>query len=624
MNDKFFDLSLDILCIVQADGTFVRANQGFCEMLGFSEQELKSKKIFDFIHPDDLQVSSEACEEGRENKNIDNFTNRYINRQGKVHHISWRTRFIEEEGRIYASGRDVTNEVNVKEKLQEALNLLNYTGSIAKIGGWSFIVESGETFWTDETYKILDLKKEGGKVPDIDQVLSLFVGSDRSKYEAAVTAALKDGIPYDLELKMKTLKGAEIWVFVSGRPIFENGKVSLLTGVIQDIDEKVKAQEVLKERQQKSVLQSRLASIGELAAGVGHEINNPLAISSGYLHRLKRYKEVSPEITDIINNIEIGHERIKEITEGLRGLSRAETKKSVFCLKQVINEFFLFVQKIYEFENIALEFATTSHDDVNIFANRAEIQQVIMNLVANAKDAVSEANPKKITLSLSRNKSENGHADKVILSVRDNGNGINHAIKDKVFDSFFTTKELGEGTGLGLPLVHRIVKDHDGDIWFESQKGEGTTFFVKLPVVDEPHEKLELPASGDLQLYRQGLSVLVVDDEKGIRMSLKLILEDLGCEVIEAQTAEKAIALISNYEFDVIISDILMPKMTGTELLKTLVDKELKKSSKFIFLTGGFKQQEALQHSSLDYDGLIMKPFREEDLIKAINNSFNS
>lgn len=151
MNDKFFELSLDILCIVEVDGTFVRANQAFCEMLGFSEQELKSKKIFDFIHPDDLQVSSEACEEGREKKNIESFTNRYINREGKIHHISWRTRFIEEETRIYASGRDVTKEVNVEEKLRETLYLLNYTGSIAKIGGWVFIVESGETFWTDET-----------------------------------------------------------------------------------------------------------------------------------------------------------------------------------------------------------------------------------------------------------------------------------------------------------------------------------------------------------------------------------------------------------------------------------------------------------------------------------------
>lgn len=102
-----------------------------------------------------------------------------------------------------------------------------------------------------------------------------------------MTEALEDGIPYDLELKMKTLKGKEIWVFVSGRPIFENSTVSLLTGVIQDIDEKKRAQEVIKERQQKSFPHSRLATIGEPAAGVGHEINNPFAISSGYLHRLK-------------------------------------------------------------------------------------------------------------------------------------------------------------------------------------------------------------------------------------------------------------------------------------------------------------------------------------------------
>ncbi len=614
MNRKFFNLSLDLLCIVRPCGTFVRANPAFCELLGFSENELQSKTIFDFIHPDDLKSSYDECDDVQGGKEVDSYTNRYLDREGKIHLISWRTRFVEEENLIYGSGRDITESANFENQLKNAVNLLNYTGSIGKIGGWDLIIDTETVFWTEETYKILEMDI-GEKKPSMEETLSLFIGEYQDLYRDAVTKAIEEGLPYDLEAKIKTLKGREMWVFVSGRPVVENSKVVRLLGVIQDIDDKKKAEEELKREHQKSMLQSKLASIGELAAGVGHEINNPLAIAVGNLHRLKKNKDLSPEMMEILKNLESAHERIKKITLGLRDLSRTETEKSVFDFRQVINDFLLFVQKIYEFQNISLEFTTASTSNngkFNILANRAEIQQVLMNLVSNARDALYGLENKRVSLHLESQK------DNVLFKVTDNGKGIATAIKDKVFESFYTTKKIGEGTGLGLALTHRIVKDHGGHIWLESQQNIGTTFFLSFPHA-KGHFLKEHKKSEKVKLYQSGLKVLVLDDEEGIRYTLEYMLEDLGCQVSSVATANEAISLLEKKHFDIIISDILMPKVTGANFFEILKEKDLLSNSKFLFITGGVNQKKELDHSQIDYDGLIMKPFNEEDLISTIH-----
>lgn len=618
MNDRFFNLSLDILCIVDTEGTFVRVNPAFCNILGFSEEELKSKKTFDLIHPDDLQASSEACAGILDGHEASSFINRYKSRDGSIHFISWVTKYVPEENLVYASGRDVTQKIRHEEKINETLYLLNYTGSIAKVGGWEFIVDSNTTYWTDETYKILDLDQETGVIPSIEEIINLFVGQYKPIYEAAVHMALNEGLPYDLELKMKTFKDQEIWVFVSGRTIVENGKVTHLSGVIQNIDEKKKAEELLEREYQKNFLQSRLASIGELAAGVGHEINNPLTISMGYLDRLKKMNDLPPEVYKTIKNIEVGHDRIRNITNGLRGLSRTETGKTIFNLEQVIDDFILFVQKIYELQNITLEFVTTAHHDVNIFANRTEIQQVIMNLISNAKDAIKDVESKKIYVNLSTHTNENTNAHEVLLKVTDNGQGIEDSHKHRIFDSFFTTKDPGEGTGLGLALVHRIISEIGGEIWFESQENVGTTFFVKLPLVTDSLVQ-QIPQIEESKLSHQGLKMMILDDEPGVLETLKFMLEDLGCEILAASNAKDGFSLLETDDFDVILSDIIMPEINGIDFLKMITHKNLRKDCKFLFMTGGVSQSQLLVDSSLKYDGLINKPFTEEELITAIN-----
>lgn len=594
MHNNFFNLSLDILCTVYPDGTFKTVNPAFCEMLGFNEEELKTYKIFDLIHPDDLNRSIQACSDTYQRKEFGDFTNRYISREGKVHHISWRTRYIESEDLVYASGRDVTETLEFQAKLNDTLNLLNYTGSIAKVGGWDLIIETGKIFWTDETYKILEIDPKRGRIPTVDETIGLFIGEHQTLYSDVLNHAFSNGVPYDLELKMKTMTGREIWVFVSGRPVFKGNKVTRLSGVIQNIDDKKKAEEALQKEHQTNLLQSKLAAIGELAAGVGHEINNPLMIAFGGIAQLKSMNELTDEASELIETIENAHQRIKRITHGLSDLSRRQTTKSLFDLKETIEAFLLFIQNMYKLQDISLNFETSVFGEAKVHGNRAEFQQVLLNLVSNAKDATEGMSERKICLELLSNQ------DSYLLKVTDNG----------------------RGTGLGLSLAHQIVKNHEGDIYFETQRDKGTTFFVRLPKADGgPLEKKM--TTEELKLNHQGLRVLVIDDEDDIRIFLKLSLVKLSCEVVDVNCGKEALSILQKQDFDLIISDIVMPEMTGIEFIKLTEKQSLKKGTKILFLTGQIIEEEKLKGLEVNYDGLLMKPFAKDELIGAINSCYD-
>ncbi len=228
--------------------------------------------------------------------------------------------------------------------------------------------------------------------------------------------------------------------------------------------------------------QNKLASIGELAAGVGHEINNPLMISMGYTEIIKKLllKEdiKNPKIFENLEKQIIAHERIQNIVNGLRVFSRNDTENAIpFSLKSAIDQTFGLVSEIFAKEGCAI-INETPNAEFYIFGVVGEIQQVIMNLITNAKHAVEGQKKKEIRVSLSE-----ASRDKVVITVSDNGRGIPEEIREKIFNPFFTTKEVGKGTGLGLALVQKIIEKMNGEIQVESKLGSGTTFKISIPSV---------------------------------------------------------------------------------------------------------------------------------------------
>lgn len=252
----------------------------------------------------------------------------------------------------------------------------------------------------------------------------------------------------------------------------ENNEVVGTGGISIDITDK----KVL-ERQANH--HAKLASIGQLSAGIGHEINNPLAIITGYLMKIKQslksHKEVDSVLLEDISKIEKASIRIEHIVKGLRSFSRADDESwEVFDFLNLTEESVLLLKEIYLQEGVVLDyFFETSNVMIN--GNRGRIQQVLINLISNAKDATKDnQSDRKIHL---KSWTDDLY---VYLSVADNGKGMDKKVQEKIFDPFFTTKEVNEGTGIGLSLVHNIVQDHEGHVSVESEPKMGSVFTLKL------------------------------------------------------------------------------------------------------------------------------------------------
>ncbi len=225
---------------------------------------------------------------------------------------------------------------------------------------------------------------------------------------------------------------------------------------------------------------SKLATIGELAAGVRHEINGPLTIIKAYLSRLKKEDYEASEHEDYIlkslDKIESSATQIENIVKGLRTFARKDGQGLIlFDLSEVLSDCVLMIEEIYDHYGISVSFES-SVEKLQVKGSPGQIQQVVMNLLTNARDALEESEVKEIKISLST------QGDKAIIEVSDSGPGMSEAIKNKIFEPYFTTKKYVKGSGLGLSLSFNFIKEHGGNISIDSEIGQGTTFKIEIPL----------------------------------------------------------------------------------------------------------------------------------------------
>lgn len=370
---------------------------------------------------------------------------------------------------------EVTNEVNLRNNLARALRTLNETNSIAKVGGWELIVETGELNWTDETFKILEVEKKNDSKPMLEEGVQLFIDEHVPIIEKAVSDAIEHGRPYSLELQAKTAKGNILWVYTNGQAHYENGKVTRLSGTIQNIDKRKSTEEKIIQEQKKAEQNSKLATLGELSAGIAHEINNPLTVILGNINLLKNAKN-NPEMIDKINqSMEKSCNRLLSISKQLTKYSRASEDDDLISisLEHIVNEALELVTSKVKRHRCQIKFESSC--DERILCNQVEIEQVIINLINNAVDAMEDLEEKWVELNLEK-------ADKfIVLTIKDAGNGIAEDIAQKLFEPFYTSKEAGKGTGLGLSISKGIMERHNSHISIDHASAN-TCFVLKFPI----------------------------------------------------------------------------------------------------------------------------------------------
>ena len=364
---------------------------------------------------------------------------------------------------------------------------------------------------------------------------------------------------------------------------------------------------------------SKLATIGKLAAGVGHEINNPLTIVQGLLSitemELNELGSLTPSVKEKYERIEIALSRIGTIVKGLRSLSRVDgLQLAPFNLYELLEETFKLVKDVYLRAGIEISFES---ETTNCFVNgsRGRLQQVLINLISNARDAV-EFRPSK-TIKMRLYSDSNHH----FVSIEDTGAGVPQEIREKIFEPFFTTKDANRGTGIGLSMVNTIIKEHQGEITFSSEVNQGTTFCISLPQFSHTIIKQNLQKP---QEHWAGLKVLLVDDEAELCEILQHTLKRLGVESEMAFRADKALQMLETYSFDLIISDINMPGLDGFEFLGLLRgSRRLQKQPRFLLTSGSMDlTPEKVKVISTDTDGLLPKPFNLQLITQKLRELF--
>jgi PAS domain S-box-containing protein len=582
--DGFFELSLELLGIASIDGYFKRLNLAWEHTLGWTREELMSKGWLEFVHPDDRDATIAAGERLASGAALVRFRNRYVCKDGTHRWLEWSCLPVPARGLIYAAARDATAEHHAELALREMAESVatpldsigdgviatDVTGAIERMN----LVAQQLTGWT--------LDEARGRAST--EVFKLLDASTQSSLMSPVERCLREG--------------TEVPVADSCAPIRKpgGGQIRGAVLVFRDISAERDAAILHAQYEQKLVLADRMVSVGTLAAGVAHEINNPLTyvmanveLAIEEIHALSGGSASGrmKDLAEILTEAREGAARITKIVRGLKTFSRVDAERSSVVqvtpvIELAINMAF---NEIRHRARLVKDFGPIPDVD----GDDARLGQVFINLLVNAAQALPEGATDTNEIRISTTTDSRGRA---VVEVRDSGPGIAPAVMKRIFDPFFTTKPVGVGTGLGLAICHNIVTGMGGEISVSSVAGTGTTFRVELP----PSSGLATPRDS-----RRGASavaslprgrVLVVDDEVGVGMAVRRVLRQHDVTVVTSAT--DALGLLDRgEEYDVILSDLMMPEMSGMEFYAALERRHPRMVSRVVFVTGGAFTPEA-------------------------------
>lgn len=372
----------------------------------------------------------------------------------------------------------------------------------------------------------------------------------------------------------------------------------------------------------------KMETIGTLAGGIAHDFNNMLGIIIGSAELALESVDHDHPVNKYINKILTASTRAEEMVKRLLSFSRlADSEKKPINLKNILDESLKLLRSSLPTN---IEIRRDIHDKTfSIMANVTQMNQVIINLCNNSAHAMDKSGGilqvglKNITLGERHTDYPDlSPGEYICLSVSDNGHGIDPKIIDRIFDPYFTTKEVGKGTGMGLAMVHGIVKNHGGGIKVTSRVGKGTRFDILFPIIDTKVAEISAPLKAAIPKGEE--RILLVDDEEMITDTIRLVLEQLGYNVTFFYNSQKAFEefKLKPYDYDLIITDMVMPDMTGDILAKKI--RSIRHNIPIIMSTGYNEKINADKARELGIREIIAKPVRMNNLAQTVRKVLDS
>ncbi len=586
------------IVMLTPDGRHATWNPGVKRVLGYDEAEFVGQPAEIIFTPEDVAAGIPAGELATAREHGSASDDRWMRRRdGTRFWASGVTTAVRDAtGRVVGYGkvlRDLTEQRTLLERLAASEARLRLAIGAARIATWRWDLRTGGDSIDANLARLLGLG-DSDRVVTLDEFFDAVHPDDRERTRAAFLDAVARREGLETEFRIVTADGGIRWLRDYGEVITDDaGEPRWLTGAVVDITAQREAEQRLR-------VSERMDAVSKLAGGVAHEVNNMMSVVLGFTDFVLAGLPPGDRRRLDLEQVRMAAGRAATVTAQLLAFSRQQVlRPAVLRLDEVVSALEPALRRLLgDGRELVLRVLPGSEP---VFADRGQLEQVLMNLALNARDAM----PEDGRLTIETGRAPDGSA---VLAVSDTGHGMDEETRARIFEPFFTTRPTGQGTGLGLAVVHGIVHQSGGRIGVESAPGAGTTFRIFLPPVSEtaigPRRPSPPPPAG-----AGGETILVVEDEPLVRQLVVRMLGELGYRCLEAGDGTEALQLLDEFDGPVhgVVTDLVMPRMNGRQLAARLA--AVRPELPLLFMSG-YTDDDMIRRDLLVRDApFIQKPF---------------
>ena len=619
----------DIVCLQDLDGTALYYSASTEKTLGFTPAELVGKDAFALTHPDDLAKLAGDTYLAVLRGETPLVEWRCLRKDGSYIWVETHTALLRNESGVPDRLLSVTRDIEARKHAQEALHQSEerMRALIAR-AAYGIFRSTREGRFLDVNPALVSLLgyDSAEQLMAIDISRELYV--DPEERDRWITAIDSGAHPEWFDLTWRRKDGALIAVRLSARAARDPyGDVLWYEGIAENVTERLRREVVVRRAE-------RMASLGHTLAGVAHELNNPLAAISGFAQILMK-TNLPKEDRSAIETVHREAKRAAKIVKDLLTFARRQesSERHIVDLNGIVRYIADTQRYAMETHGVVCQLAL-SDAPAFVSADPAQLEQVMLNLLVNARQALETITAPTVSGGVASGTLRTPmvvirtsvRANTVTLEISDNGPGIAPAELPRIWDPFWTTKEEGEGTGLGLSVVHGIVTEHGGSIDVETHVGAGTTFCVSLPSFNRDSSDGRLavetvPLGPPSQHAERPLDILVIDDEEVIVGLLVRYFSSRGHAVVPAHEGRQALRVAQHSSFDVVICDLRMPGMDGAEVIRRLKEIPTCSSARFVLSTGDTATPVVRERiEGLNLAAVVEKPYEVEALRRIVED----
>lgn len=606
------------------ESRFLDANSYVYRMTGYSREEFLQLRLRDIIPKNRIEGIQGRIESIIQHQQV-SFETVILAKDGRQIPIEVQARAFNTDNQpcIIAIGQPLEDTPNItSERLSESISRYRILAAQTGMMIYDCNLHTGKIKWGGAVTQVTGYLPKELDTINLQRWVDHIHIEDLPRVKAHIEVAKQEVGKFRVEYRLRHKSGEYRYVEDQGVVLPDaTGDAYRILGSVKDVTVQKREEEERRRAEQQVQHSQRLESLGVLAGGIAHDFNNLLAVIIGLTDMaLNEVPKKTPLHEDLKEVLQAAH-RAKDLVKQILTFSRQTGEESSPLYLHVIAREALKLLRATTSPNIEIIDNVDVHSGA-IMGNPAQIHQVVMNYCTNAIQAMPkggklEVEVRDVTLDsdASQIHPKLKPGTYVKLTVRDNGHGMESPILERIFDPFFTTKKPGEGTGMGLAVVHGIVSAHGGTIIVESKPGMGSTFYTYFPRIDNP---IVMEKKQDEEPLEGQERILFVDDEESVCKLGKRVLSQWGYSVEVCQNALSALAVFTQNpdRFDLVVTDQAMPKMSGEVLARWV--KELRPDIPVILFTGFSGDFSSEELSRLGIDEIVMKPIVARDLARRI------